>query len=140
APVLPRLVRLLAERVEGEAHVLYGSTEAEPIAGLPARELERALAGPEAAAGGLCAGHPVPEIAVRLVRPADTPIELGKEGWPGLEVRPGEIGEVVVAGEHVVAGYWNDPQADRRNKIRDGTRVWHRTGDGARFDSEGRLW
>ena len=33
-----------------------------------------------------------------------------------------------------------DPDAERQNKIRDGARVWHRTGDGAWMDDDGRLW
>jgi acyl-CoA synthetase (AMP-forming)/AMP-acid ligase II len=47
---------------------------------------------------------------------------------------------VVVTGRHVLAGYLNDPEAERLNKIHDGERVWHRTGDAARLDAEGRLW
>jgi acyl-CoA synthetase (AMP-forming)/AMP-acid ligase II len=47
---------------------------------------------------------------------------------------------VAVAGSHVLAGYLNDPDAERLNKIRDGGRVWHRTGDAAWVDGQGRLW
>jgi acyl-CoA synthetase (AMP-forming)/AMP-acid ligase II len=138
APVLPALARRLVAATRGEAHVVYGSTEAEPIAGIEARAMLDAMAtdtGP-----GLCAGAPVPDVALRLVKPVDGPIALGPGGWAAWEVGSGEVGEVVVSGPHVLTGYLDDAEADRENKIRDGARVWHRTGDGARLDSQGRLW
>lgn len=138
APVLPPLARLLASVADGAVGVVYGSSEAEPIAGIGAREMLAAMDG--GAAEGICVGRPVPEVEVRLIRPADGPVALGEGGWAAWEVGDGEVGEVVVAGEHVLAGYLHDPEAERLNKIPDGARVWHRTGDAARMDREGRLW
>jgi len=143
APVLPPLARVLDAVVDGEANVVYGSSEAEPIAGIGARGLLAADTAARADAdhpGGICVGRPVPEIELRLVRPHDGPVELDGDGWAAWEVAPGEVGEVVVAGAHVLPGYLNDPGAERLNKVRDGGRVWHRTGDGAWMDAEGRLW
>lgn len=137
APVFPPLAELLSRQTDGEVWVLYGSTEAEPIAGIGATELVAAAAEPEAA--GVCAGEPVPEIEWRIIRAADGPVSLGPEGWAALEVPPGETGELVVTGPHVLKGYLDDPAAESASKIRDGDRVWHRTGDGARFDGR-RLW
>lgn len=143
APVLPPLARLLDATVDGEPHVVYGSSEAEPIAGIAARGM---LAATDAARddadhpGGLCVGPPVPEIELRLLRPHDAPVVLDDGGLAAWEVAPGEVGEVVVAGGHVLPGYLNDPEAERQNKIRDGGRVWHRTGDAAWMDADGRLW
>ncbi len=77
---------------------------------------------------------------MRLVRPRDEPIELEPHGWPEWEVAAGEVGEIVVSGEHVLPGYAGDPEAERANKIRYGAVVWHRTGDAGRLDLEGRLW
>lgn len=145
APVLPPMARLLAETVTGEAHVVYGSTEAEPIAGIEVREMLAAMeAGTTRTNGsrpeGICVGEPVPQIELRLLHPTDAPINLGPAGWSEWQVAPGEVGEVVVTGGHVLSGYLNDPDAERLNKIHDGGRVWHRTGDAARIDAEGRLW
>lgn len=143
APVLPPLARLLDLVTEGEPHVVYGSTEAEPIAGIGAREMlaaDRDASGDAAHPGGICVGAPVPEIALRLLRPHDGPIALDDGGWAAWETGAGEVGEVVVGGAHVLPGYLNDPEAERQNKIRDGGRVWHRTGDGAWRDADGRLW
>ena len=137
APVLPPLARLLLETVTGDVHVVYGSTEAEPISGIEGRDL---LAGVERGGDGLCVGAPVASIRMRLVRPWDEPIALGPAGWREWEVAAGQVGEIVVNGDHVLPEYAGDPQANRAHKIRDGSMTWHRTGDAGRLDREGRLW
>lgn len=140
APVFPPLARALDAAVEGEAHVLYGSTEAEPIAGIPALELaERTEAD---GAPGVCAGRPIDEIALRIL-PLRPPTARG--GDPAPAPPPprrdaGDVGEIIVSGEHVLRGYLNDPEGEAAAKIREGDRVWHRTGDGGLLDGEGRLW
>ncbi|MBW2255383.1 MAG: AMP-binding protein [Deltaproteobacteria bacterium] len=107
--------------------VVYGSTEAEPIATLDAdTALSEAI--PREAEGS-CVGTPVPGIRVRLVDP---------DGH--ADVLEGTPGEVWVAGAHVNRGYYRDPSADAANKVRDGETVWHRTGDAAWRDPQGRLW
>lgn len=140
APIDTALAERLCRGVGGRVVLLYGSTEVEPIASIGAAEMLAAHAGPEAAGGGLCVGRPVAEAEVRLLAPTDGPLAAGADGIAGLGPPPGEPGEVAVAGPHVLAAYWNDPEADRRYKIADGARTWHRTGDGARVDVEGRLW
>lgn len=143
APVLHPLARLLDAVVDGDPDVVYGSSEAEPIAAIDAREMLAAEAarGDDADhPGGICVGPPVPQIDVKLLRPHDGPIVLDGGGWAAWEVGPGEVGEIAVAGAHVLAGYLNDPEAERQNKVRDGGRVWHRTGDAAWMDADGRLW
>jgi olefin beta-lactone synthetase len=137
APVYPPLARLMEATIDGHAHIVYGSTEAEPIAGVPAAEMVRLA---EEAGPGICVGRPVPEIELRLVRPVAGPIELGARGWSEWECLTAEVGEIVVAGPHVLGSYLNAPEQTRRTKILDGDRSWHRTGDAGRVDSEGRLW
>jgi long-chain acyl-CoA synthetase len=46
----------------------------------------------------------------------------------GCDVKPGEVGEIVLAGAHVMAGYWNDAAATT-DTLRNG---WCHTGDLAR--------
>ncbi len=142
APVLPPLATRLVANVEGEAHVVYGSTEAEPISGIAMRALLAARDDrPEGeAGGGICVGPPVPQATVRIIRAEDGVVDLPAGGIAALAVPRGETGEIVVAGDHVLRGYLNDPAAERAAKLRDGTRVWHRTGDGGRLDADGRLW
>ena len=112
APVMPNLARVLVETVAGEARLVYGSTEAEPISGIALPEmLARTSKGP-----GLPVGEPVPEIEVRL-----------------------EAGEIMVSGPHVLTGYLDNPEAERETKVREGGKVWHRTGDGGILDPDGSL-
>jgi len=137
APVQPALARRLRDVTAGTAHVVYGSTEAEPIAGITVDEMASLADAP--GSEGVCVGRPVASVRLRLVRPHDDAIVLGPGGW-GEWLATDGVGEVVVAGRHVLRGYMNDPEGERRNKIRDGGMVWHRTGDAARLDSDGRLW
>ena len=51
-----------------------------------------------------------------------------------------DIGEILVAGEHVNQGYYQDPEADRANKLHLNGRIWHRTGDTGYLDQQGRIW
>jgi long-chain acyl-CoA synthetase len=53
----------------------------------------------------------------------------------GVEVRIAEDGEILVRGELVMAGYWNDPVGTAQT-VRDG---WLHTGDIGFFDAQGRL-
>ena len=57
-----------------------------------------------------------------------------------LLVSSGEIGEIVVAGPAVTKEYFGLPAATNGAKIRDLDRVWHRIGDVAYRDVEGRIW
>lgn len=148
APVLPPLARRLAAQVAGESHVVYGSTEAEPISGIEMRglldaretQIDAHLPAGAGERGGICVGAPVPQVDVCILRVADGVIDLPAGGITALELPRGQTGEIVVSGAHVLRGYLNDPAAERAAKLRDGDRVWHRTGDGGRIDAEGRLW
>ena len=51
----------------------------------------------------------------------------------GVEVGPGEIGEILIKGHNVMKGYWNKPEATAAS-IKDG---WFATGDMAKVDEDG---
>lgn len=119
--------RMCAAFPNATAEIVYGSTEAEPIATVDCRTDAQALAEGEADGRGALVGRSVPEIALRVVR-------------PGTLDEADDVGEIIVSGAHVNPAYWEDPDADAAHKLRDGARIWHRTGDTGRRDSEGRIW
>ncbi len=130
-----RVSRQLCSRIRAataaEAKVLYGSTEAEPIASVSIDEVL------SAEGVGVLVGA-VARVAEVLL------VQLPEGEFSGSmadhAVEAGEIGELVVRGPHVNRGYLDDPVATAANKVFEGDSVWHRTGDRARWDSEDRLW
>ncbi len=52
----------------------------------------------------------------------------------GMEVAPGEVGELLFRGPHVCSGYWNNPQATADALDKKG---WFHTGDMATRDDDG---
>jgi amino acid adenylation domain-containing protein len=60
----------------------------------------------------------------------------------GERVGPGEVGELVIRGGHVMKGYWQNPEATAR-MLRPGPQPWEKvlyTGDLFRADEEGYLY
>ncbi len=128
APVFPAEAAILTQAFPATTiRIAYGSTEAEPISTIEAAEVAGAAGQnqPEALPVGRINGH----IAVKIIPVSDQSLEWTTEN-PLVECLPGEVGEIVVAGPHVLAAYYNNPEALRRQKIYapNGT-VWHRTGD-----------
>ncbi|MEZ0268423.1 MAG: AMP-binding protein, partial [Phycisphaerae bacterium] len=117
APLPPasgeRFMRLTGSAViEG-----YGLTEASPVthAGLPGD--------PRPATIGL----PMPDTRVRVIDPET-----------GDDVRPGETGELIIAGPQLMSGYYGNPEQTRAvlQTDADGT-TWLHTGDLVTYDAEG---
>ncbi len=130
---------------QSELWVLYGSTEAEPIAHVEAKDMlsfEPREDDPEWVDEGVNVGHFADDLAYRFIRISKDPITISKaEDWREIEVEAGDVGELIVAGEHVCGDYYNNPEAFQRAKIRDERGVvWHRTGDLGRLDERGYLW
>ena len=117
-----------------EIEIIYGSTEAEPVAHLSSRE--RLKSEDEE---GFCCGKPTSLLKTRIIK-----IRNGKvspEELEALTLSQGETGELLVSGKHVGRDYFNNPEAVRENKIimPDGT-CWHRMGDTGYFDADGRFF
>jgi acyl-CoA synthetase (AMP-forming)/AMP-acid ligase II len=141
APVTDRQIEhWRAAMPDTEIDVVYGSTEAEPVAHLDAAQrlaIHRAAA---AHAPGFCVGTPVPELRAKIIRLHRGHVTLGPAGWSDWELPAGEPGELVVTGAHVCRDYYANPVATIENKIGDGDAVWHRMGDTGYLDSAGRFW
>jgi acyl-CoA synthetase (AMP-forming)/AMP-acid ligase II len=69
--------------------------------------------------------------------PAERAQRLGRAGAPalGIRLRVDDEGEVLARGNHVLEGYWDQPEATAA-AIVDG---WFHTGDGGSLDDEGYL-
>jgi acyl-CoA synthetase (AMP-forming)/AMP-acid ligase II len=122
-----------------EILVAYGSTEAEPVAHLSADERLAAVSDVRPDSPGYCAGRPIERVRAKVIRIHPGPIEVGD--WKDWELPLGEIGELVVTGEHVCRDYYRNPKAVKENKIAGPAgSIWHRMGDTGYFDGQGRFW
>ena len=99
---------------------LYGTTETAPLATILPHE-EALLDAPQARS----CGQPIIGVDVRVLDPDED-----------RAAAPGVVGEVVIRGENVMAGYWNQPEATAV-AIPDG---WYRTGDLGYMDERSYLY
>ena len=68
--------------------------------------------------------------------------KLGRAGAPtiGITIDTARDGEVLARGNHILAGYWDNPEASADAlRPEDGEEVWFHTGDGGVIDDEGYL-
>ncbi|HEY1997743.1 class I adenylate-forming enzyme family protein [Paraburkholderia sp.] len=96
-------------------HNGYGMTESSPTVAQTMLDAPRT---------DCSVGHVIPGVAVRFV------------GVNGLDVQPGEIGELWVRGPNVMLGYYRNPEQTRAAVTQDG---WLKTGDLARAETDGAL-
>ncbi len=111
------LIRELIDAVpDGEVFVMYGQTEATArLSYLPPQLLSTKL-------GSI--GRGIPGVTLRVI------------GEAGLDVQPGEVGEIHAQGDNISPGYLDEPEASAE-KFVDG--VLH-TGDLATVDEDGYLF
>lgn len=80
--------------------------------------------------------------AARRLREAGCALAVGpmnESDFQELLAPPGQAGEIVVCGDHVLRGYLAGI-GDGETKIRVADRIWHRTGDAGWQDVDGRIW
>ena len=99
---------------------LYGLSETTG----PALTLQPQDHNPEGGQKMRSAGKPLPGVDLHIV------------GGDGQDLPPGEVGEIVLRGPVVMAGYWNLPEATAK-AIVDG---WFHTGDAGYTDADGYLY
>lgn len=117
SPVATEVLRRAHRAFPGAELIhLYGATETAPLA-TTLRHEERHLDGPRARS----CGQPLPGVDVRVF------------DRDGREVETGEVGEVVIRGPNVMAGYWNKAEQTAA-VLRDG---WYWSGDLGYADDEG---
>ena len=141
-PVFPRLLDQLQHLAPNAQIVaVYGSTEAEPIAQIPKDAIGDTDIESMTSGRGLLAGHPIKDIHLRIIPDRwGSPIApLSRSQFETLCLPPGEAGEIVVSGEHVLPGYWKG-RGNSETKFTVSETIWHRTGDAGYLDKKGRLW
>lgn len=122
AALPPDTIQRLRARFPGaRLYSMYGLTECKRVSYLPPAELDR--------------------------RPGSVGVAIpGTEVWiedeDGRRLGPGQVGELMVRGPHVMQGYWRDP-AGTAERLREGRWPWERTlatGDLFRTDAAGFLY
>jgi long-chain acyl-CoA synthetase len=73
---------------------------------------------------------------LRSVGRATATVEVAVVDPFGAVLPPGQVGEVVTKGDHVMRGYWGKPELTAQ-ALRDG---WMHTGDGGYLDEDGYLY
>lgn len=138
-PVFLDVLERVAEVADPDAiRVVYGSTEAEPIAEIAYRDFTLRTKRLMRDGSGLLVGIPTGAVQLKVLR-SRAGIPVSATQFMSLEAPTGEWGEIVVAGRHVVQGYL-DPGQDILAKIQVNGTVWHRTGDCGYLDGKNRLW
>ncbi|HEV8054918.1 MAG TPA: AMP-binding protein [Nocardioidaceae bacterium] len=125
APMPAEQLRQASERITPNLVQYYGLVEAiPPVTVLDAHDHARGL-------------RDKPDLLTSAGRPA-LGVEVIVVDDTGTPVPPGEVGEVVTRGDHVMRGYWNAEQRDDLAKsVRGG---WLHTGDLGRLGEDGHLW
>ena len=138
APVFPDEAELFARAFDtATVEIVYGSTEAEPISSIRSAELVAGKA--ELLHKGLPVGKPDHRAEVKIIGITEACISVATEA--DLKLCPaGTVGEIIVAGPHVLREYVNNEAALKRNKIFIGEKVYHRTGDSGCTDAQGNLF
>lgn len=135
APVFPNEAQLYLKAFNNAVStIVYGSTEAEPISSVDAKQL---VDDSRVVNNGLLVGELYHKIELRIIEIREETIgHCVKAGFEKLKLEQGKVGEIVVAGSHVLKQYFKNEDAFRENKIVvDGT-VWHRTGDSGYVKNE----
>lgn len=145
APVLPRSYRNMQEVFpRATIYGVYGSTEAEPIAKINLDEISAEDMEAMSNGAGLLAGYCDGSVQLAIIDSnwQPTPEQQCDLKAHALGVR--QVGEIIVAGRHVVKSYLNTEQnAESKIHLNGDTlspTVWHRTGDAGYLDEQGRLW
>lgn len=121
APMPAELAEQAAAALGAGLMAVYGITEG----GGPSLALEPAdRPGPAPVPGAACVGLPMLGVSARIARE------------DGSEAEPGEIGELLLAGDGLMLEYWRDPQATAA-VAHEG---WLRTRDLGCRDAAGLIW
>ncbi|REK55154.1 MAG: long-chain fatty acid--CoA ligase [Geobacillus sp.] len=123
APMAPVLVKECKERLGIDLIQAYGMTEMGPAVTFLLEEEQLTKAG---SAGRACLNHEVRVVKPREDGPSD----------PDDELPPGEVGEVIMRGPCMMAGYYNREEATAKAMYKG----WYHSGDLGYMDEDGYLF
>lgn len=123
APMAPALVKLCKEKLGTDLIQAYGMTEMGPAVTFLSEDEQLTKVG---SAGKVCYGH-----ELRIVKPnEDGPSE------PDDILPPGQVGEIIVKGPCMMAGYFNMKEASEKALYKG----WYHSGDLGYLDNDGFLY
>jgi len=138
APVSGELIRKTKNVIpEGDVHTPYGATESLPVSSISGSEILNETFVETRKGKGICVGHPVPGVNVKIIKILDGAISNLTDD---LLLSAGEVGEIIVKGLSVTKSYYLKEAATKNSKIIDQEALWHRIGDVGYIDSTGRIW
>ncbi len=132
APVFPEEAALYVKAFpKSESMIVYGSTEAEPISSILAHEL---IPRSSELKQGLPVGKVYRKTLIKILPISEQNIPpCSGEELNAQELPEETIGEIVVAGPHVLKRYFKNEKAFMENKVivtdSHAPLIWHRTGD-----------
>ena len=137
AVVLERFSRLLD--AGAEIFTPYGATESLPVASIGSKEILADTRARTDQGCGVCVGRPVEGLRLEVIGISDQPIPTWRDD---LRLPVGEVGEIVVQGPQVTAGYFNRAESTALAKIAEPQSggFFHRMGDLGYQDTQGRIW
>jgi acyl-CoA synthetase (AMP-forming)/AMP-acid ligase II len=138
APVSGELISKTKKIIpEGDVHTPYGATESLPVSSISGSEILNETFEETKKGKGICVGHPVPGVTVKIIKIVDGIISKLSED---LFLPTGKVGEIIVNGPSVTREYYFKEEATRYSKIIDNGVLWHRIGDVGYVDGSDRIW
>ena len=135
--------RMLGKILKDGADIFtpYGATECLPVSNFQGSKVLAETAEKTAAGQGYCVGQALPGNEVKVIAIDDGVISDFKDI---KELPQGEIGEIIVKSDIVSRSYYELPEQTALHKIYEGDKAtdpfWHRIGDLAYLDDQGRIW
>lgn len=140
-PVFPSLAGDITIKFpQAATTIIYGITPALPISHITSAEVGNTSL-KTLKSRGLPVGFTDGAIAASIIPFHHSPIPpLSSFAWQQLQCKPGEAGEIVVSGEHVLKQYLHDTDAASLDTIHVDGVTWLRTGDAGSVSEEGKLY
>ncbi len=116
----------------------YGATESLPVSSIGSDEVLQSTCEETKKGKGVCVGLPLENIDLKIINIIDDVIS----NWQDvLILKDNVIGEIAVKGPQVTKAYYGRSRATELAKIIDPAGgFYHRMGDAAYLDKQGRLW